>query len=97
MRFSDFYEDAVSKSLCLPRGKHFEPQKTSRAPGVLTILASKSLSRAGVVQTLATSTSKSHPNPSVFNDFDFQIVLVRRRGANFGDLHFQKCAEPLSF
>ena len=49
----------------------------------LTILTSKSLSRAGVVQILPTSTSKSAPSLSVFNDFDFQIVLARRRGANF--------------
>ena len=87
----------VSKSLRLPREKHFEPQKVVRAPGVLTILTSKSFSRAGVVQILATSTSKSAPTPSVFNDFDFQIVLARRRGANFGDFNFQKCSEPLSF
>ena len=49
----------------------------------LTILTSKSFSRAGVVQILATSTSKSAPTLSVFNDFDFQIVLARRHGANF--------------
>ena len=85
--FSDFYEDAASKSLRLPHEKHFEatlnPQKTSRDPGLLTILTSKSFSRAGVVQFLATSTSKSAPRLSVFNDFGFQIALARRRGANF--------------
>ena len=43
----------------------------------LTILTSKSFSRAGVVQILAASTSKSAPAPSVFNDFDFQIALTR--------------------
>ena len=80
----------VSKSLRLPREKH-------RAPGVLTILTSKSCSRAGVVQILAPSTSKSAPRLSVFNDFDFQIVLARRRGTNFDDFNFQKCSEPLSF
>ena len=42
-----------------------------------------------MVQILATSTSKSAPNLSVFNDFDFQIVLSRRRGANFADFNFQ--------
>ena len=73
----------VSKSLRLPREKHFEPPKTSRAPGALTILTSKSLSRAGVVQILATSTSKSAPRLSIFNDFNFQIVVARRRGTNF--------------
>ena len=81
----------------LPREKHFELQKVVRDPGALTILISKSLSRAGVVQISATSTSKSALAPSVFNDFDFQTVLARRRGANFGDFNFQKCSEPLSF
>ena len=33
----------------------------------------------------------------VFNDFDFQIVLPRRRGANFGDFNFQKCSKAVSF
>ena len=68
-----------------------------RDPGVLTILTSKSFSRAGVVQIFGTSTSKSVPNLSVFNDFDFQIVLARRRGANFADFNFQKCSEAVSF
>ena len=63
----------------------------------LTILTSKSFSRAGVVQILPTSTSKSAPNLSVFNDFDFQIVLARRRRANFSDFNFHKCSEPVSF
>ena len=35
IRFSDFYEDAVSKSVRLPREKRFEPQKVVRDPGVL--------------------------------------------------------------
>ena len=65
----------VSKSLRLPRETHFQLQKTSRAPGVLTILTSKSLSRAGVVQILTTSTSKSAPNLSVFNDSDVVQIL----------------------
>ena len=52
----------------------------------LTILTSKSLSRAGVVQILSMSTSKSAPGMPVFNDFDFQIALARRRGANFVDI-----------
>ena len=50
-----------------------------------------------MVQILATSTSKSAPNLSVFYDFDFQIVLARRRGANFGDFNFQKCSHTFSF
>ena len=46
----------------------------------------KSLSRAGVLQILRSSTSKSAPVMPVFNDFDFQIALARRRGANFVDI-----------
>ena len=42
----------------------------------------------------ALSTSKNVPRPSVFNDFDFQIALARRRGAIFAKLNFQKCSEP---
>ena len=33
----------------------------------------------------------------VFNDFDFQISLARRRGANFVDVNFQKCSEHANF
>ena len=42
-----------------------------------------------MVQILSMSTSKSAPGMPVFNDFDFQIVLARRRGANFVDVNFQ--------
>ena len=41
--------------------------------------------------------SKNVPRPSVFNDFDFQIALARRRGAIFAKLNFQKPAETLKF
>ena len=57
-----------------------------RAFQFLTILTSESLSRAGVVQILSRSTSKSAPTPPVFNDFDVRIALARRRGANFVDI-----------
>ena len=87
----------VSKSLRLPREKHFEPPKTPRDRQFLTILTSKSLSRAGVVQILRSSTSKSVLGLPVFNDFDFRIALARRRGANFARLNFQKCSGPASF
>ena len=64
---------------------------------VLTILTSKSLSRAGVVQILSMSTAKSAPGMPVFNDFHFQIALARRRGANFVDVNFKKRSEPTVF
>ena len=38
-------------------------------------------------------TSKNVPSTWCFNGFDFQIVLARRRGANFAKLNFQKCSE----
>ena len=43
------------------------------------------------------STSKNVPSPWCFNDFDFQIALARRRGANFVDVNFQKCPEHATF
>ena len=87
----------VLKSLRLPRQKHFEPQKVVRDPSVLTILTSKSFSCAGVIQILATSTSKSAPRLLIFNDFDFQIVLARRRGANFSRLQLPKVLSHRQF
>ena len=42
-------------------------------------------------------TSKNVPSTWCFNDFDFQIALARRRGANFANLNFQKCSEHASF
>ena len=42
-------------------------------------------------------TSKNVPSTWCFNDFDFQIVLARRRGANFAKLNFQKCSEHAAF
>ena len=57
-----------------------------RACQFFAILTSESLSRAGVVQILASSTSKSAPSVRVLNDFDFRLALARRRGANFVDI-----------
>ena len=80
----------TSKSFSRRRGANFVDFNFPklRTSQFLPILTSKSFSRAGVVQILAASTSV--PTPSVFNDFDFQIVLARRRGANFADFNFQK-------
>ena len=68
--------------------------KVLRACQFLTISTSKSLSRAGVVQILSRSTSKSAPNPRCFNDFDFQIALARRRGANFVEILGTRSSAP---
>ena len=66
-------------------------------PSAFNISTSKLFSRAGVVQILRSSTSKSAPNLPRFNDFDFQIALARRRGATFAKLNFQKCSDTASF
>ena len=63
----------------------------------LTILTSKSLSRAGLAQILRSSTSKSAPKPSTCNDFDFRTALARRRGANFVDILGSRCSAPHRF
>ena len=89
---------ATCRNPCACHAKHTLNLKiTSRDRQFLTIFTSKSLSRAGVVQILRSSTSKSAPTPPVFNDFDFRIALARRRGANFVDVNFQKCSEPTVF
>ena len=82
----------VKIALARRRGGKFcrcQLAKVLRACQFLTISASKSLSRAGVAQILSRSTSKSAPGMPVFNDFDFQIALARRRGANFVDIFGQ--------
>ena len=52
----------VSKSLRLPREKHFECPKKPQDRQLLTILTSKSLSHAGVVQILSTSWAADAPH-----------------------------------
>ena len=71
--------------------------KVPRHRQFLTILTSKSLSRAGVVQILSSSTSKSAPNMPVFYDFDFRIALARRRGANFVEILGSRSFAPPRF
>ena len=99
-RLSVFNAFDFQIALARRRGANFcEAQlpKMLRTHGVLTILTSESLSRAGVVQFLQSLTSKSAPSLPFFNDFDFQIALARRLGANFAMLNFQKCSEPAIF
>ena len=71
--------------------------KVLRHRQFLTILTSKPLSRAGVVQILSRSTSKSALGLRVFNDFDFQIALARRRGANFVEILGTRSSAPPRF
>ena len=94
--FNDFdFQIALAQAWC--KFCRLQLPKVLRRRQFLTILTSKAFSRAGVVQILSTSTSKSALAPAVFNDFDFQIALARRRGANFEDFNFQKCSEAVSF
>ena len=86
------YAGAVSKSLRLPREKHFEPQKVVRDCGVLTILTSKSLSRHSEVQILLRLTSKSGPTMPVH--FDFRIALAPQPDSVVQILETSLAADP---
>ena len=85
-----------SKSLRLPREKHFQLQKTPRDRQFLTILISKSIARAGVAQILRSSTSKSAPTVQR-GVFFAEIALEHGRRAIFAKLNFKKCSETLKF
>ena len=69
---------------------------TSQLPKVvrtwcaLYILTSKCASRHNIVHFFNISTSKSGPNPSVFNTFYFQMCFAPQRRALFQHLNFQK-------
>ena len=72
---------------------------TSQLPKVLrdrqflTLLTSKCASRHNAVHFLDISTSKTAPNPSVFNTFYFQMCFAPQRRALFRHLNFQKWSE----
>ena len=86
-------------ALARRRGTNFAKlnfQKCSEHAAWCLFFVKNALART-LVQILSSSTSKSDPTPPVFNDFDFQIALARRRGANFVDVNFQKCSGPASF
>ena len=69
--------------------------KVVRNPGVFNILTSKCASRHNGVHFFDMSTSKSAPNPSVFNTFYFQMCFAPQRRALFRHLNLQKWSEPL--
>ena len=60
-------------------------------------LASKCASRHNAVHFFNISTSKSGPNPSVFNTFYFQMCFAPQRRALFQDLNFQKWSDAAVF
>ena len=64
---------------------------------VLYILSSKCASRHNAVHFFNISTSKSGPNPSVFNTFYFQMCFAPQRRALFQHLNFQKWSDPEVF
>ena len=57
---------------------------------VLFIFTWKCASRHNGVHFFNISTSKTAPNPSVFNTFDFQMCFAPQRRALFQHLNFQK-------
>ena len=69
---------------------------TSQLPKVLrdrqflTLFTSKCASRHNAVHFFVLSTSKTAPNPSVFNTCYFQMCFVPQRRALFQHLNFQK-------
>ena len=56
----------------------------------LTLFTSKCASRHNAVHFFVISTSKTAPNPSVFNTFYFQMCFAPQRHALFQHLNFQK-------
>ena len=71
--------------------------KVLRGFQFLTILTSKSLSGAGVVQILAISISKSAPMPSFFNDFDSKSFSRAQAWCKFWQLQLPKVPRPCHF
>ena len=84
----------LSEPLLIPHAcqRFCNPHKRLRLPRIL-----KRIEIPAPATRKALWTSKSGPRPWCFNDFDFQIVFVRGRGANFADFNFQKSSGALSF
>ena len=71
--------------------------KVVRTRQFLTHFTSKCASRHNAVHFFNISTSKSGPNPSVFNTFYFQTCFAPQRRALFQHLNFQKWSEAEVF
>ena len=63
----------------------------------LTLFTSKCASRHNAVHFFVISTSKTAPNPSVFNTFYFQMCFAPQRRALFQHLNFQKRSDTEVF
>ena len=68
--------------------------KLLRTPQFLTHFTSKCASRHNTVHFFVISTSKTAPNPSVFNTFYFQMCFAPQRHVLLQHLNFQKWSEP---
>ena len=71
--------------------------KLLRTPQFLTLFTSKCASRHNAVHFFVISTSKTAPNPSVFNTFYFQMCFAPQRRALFRHLNFQEWSDPEVF
>ena len=95
LRTHQFLTHFTSKCASRQNAVHFF--KVLRTHQFLTLFTSKCASRHNAVHFFVISTSKSAPNPSVFNTFYFQMCFAPQRRALFQHLNFQKCSEPISF
>ena len=68
-----------------------------RTPQFLTHFTSKCASRHNAVHFFNISTSKTAPNPSVFNTFYFEMCFAPQRPALFQHLNFQKWSDAEVF
>ena len=68
--------------------------KLPRTPQFLKHFTSKCASRHNAVHFFVISTSKTAPNPSVFNTFYFQMCFAPQPRALFQHLNFQKWSDP---
>ena len=71
--------------------------KLLRTPQFLTHFTSKCASRHNAVHFFNISTSKTAPNPSVFNTFYFQMCFAPQRRALFQHLNFQNWSDAAVF
>ena len=77
--------------------RHLNFQKVLRDRQFLTLFTSKCASRHNAVHFFVISTSKTAPNPSVFNTFYFQMCFAPQRRALFQHLNFQKWSDAEVF
>ena len=94
--FSTFWLQNVLRATTACAFSTSQLPKVARTCSVLYILTSKCASRHNRVHFFDIATSKTAPNPSVFNTFYFQMCFAPQRRALFQHLNFQNCSEPLS-